>query len=497
MSPAKNLPGMRLIAGIVILLFASLCMAEPAEPSATAASAAQAPAQLSGLYPLEQGEEALFLRTWLSDQARTSIDLQYFIWYPDNIGTLATARLLEAADRGVAIRVIVDDILLDDTERYLLLLAAHDNVQIRIYNPQLTLGASWSDKIWRIVTGFREVNQRMHNKLVIYDRRIGITGGRNMADEYYDRHLKYNFRDRDMLVTGAAVQNMSTSFEEFWSSPLSVPVETLLAEDHEPPTAEQARAYQRRLADYIADPRHVNEEMAEALAAMEQRGPEILAAQYQGPARFISDMPGKNTGDEGLDGGGITTDILVYLLQQAREKVLIQSPYLIMPEGGLELFAGLVEKGIEVSIQTNSLASTDNPQAFSGYSKQRQALLDAGIRVYESRPHPAIRERLFPRLSGDTKEQPIISLHAKTMVIDGQVLYVGSFNLDPRSANLNTEVGIISYDPALAAATEALIAEEMQPQNSWNAADDPDQHADMGSRLGAWFWSLLPMDPIL
>ena len=179
----------------------------------------------SGGYILEKGEEALIGRAWLTQHATESIDVQYFIWSTDNIGILSAQGLLSAAERGVKVRVLVDDFLIDAEDRTLLLLSAHPNADIRIYNPNITVGMSLWQKLKAVLFDFRAINQRMHDKTAIFDGVAGITGGRNMADEYFDFDHEYNFRDRDILLLGVAVEQMSENFEEFWNSELAVPVE--------------------------------------------------------------------------------------------------------------------------------------------------------------------------------------------------------------------------------------------------------------------------------
>ena len=195
-------------------------------------------AEKTGAYILEKGEEALMARAWLAQHAQHSIDVQYFIWSTDNIGILAAEMLLAAADRGVKVRVLVDDFLIDAEDKSLALLAAHPNVLIRIYNPKHKVGTSTFGRIINAIMDFRGINQRMHDKTAIFDSVAGITGGRNMADEYFDFDHEYNFRDRDILLLGAAVKDMRINFDEFWVSSLSVPVEDLLSDPEESVNAE-------------------------------------------------------------------------------------------------------------------------------------------------------------------------------------------------------------------------------------------------------------------
>jgi putative cardiolipin synthase len=214
---------------------------------------------------------------------------------------------------------------------------------------------------------------------------------------------------------------------------------------------------------------------------------------------FLSDVPGKNDGSAGLGGGGESTNQLITAVRAARASILIQSPYLIMPEGGIELFAELVKRGVRIRISTNSLASTDNIQAFSGYQAQREDLLEAGVELYEYMDKPAISQQLIDRYPRIAENDPVFAIHAKTMVIDDKIVFVGTFNLDPRSANLNTEVGALFDSPTLARQISDSIERDMLPGNSWQTTVDfnPDFTVSRGKRLRTWFNRMLPMEPIL
>lgn len=452
----------------------------------------------SGAYVLDKGEEALLARAWLADQAAQSIEVQYFIWSSDNIGTLATESLLRAADRGVQVRVLVDDLLIDAPEEFLLALAAHPKIDIRIYNPQHQVGTSKKQQLWNVFSDFRGVNQRMHDKTFIVDGQVAITGGRNMADEYYDYDQEYNFRDRDILLLGPVAAEIERSFERFWQSELAQPVEGLLEKSRKKPDAEKIQTIYQGLHRYAAHPENFAPEVRQALSDLPKKFSLLVDNLVWEQVRFVSDDPGKNAGDQGLGGGGATTSQLAQALRQAQRQVTIQSPYLVLPEGALELFSELIERGVRVRINTNSLLSTDNLLAFSGYSKQRKQLLRAGIEIYEFKPDPLIQKSLIDRYAKLEKTAPIFALHAKTLVIDGERLYIGTFNLDPRSANLNTEVGVIIDNRQLATQVERQIELEMHPDNSWNAAtDQPDRFAPLWKRLKLDAVKLLPLKNIL
>jgi putative cardiolipin synthase len=484
-----------------LLLFASTAFSSPAaEEGLTAllAPTLAAHPDKSGIYVLEKGEEALLARAWLAEQAGKSIDIQYFIWSSDNIGILASEALLRAAERGVKVRVLVDDLLIDAPPEAMLALALHPNVEIRIYNPLHKVGTSSLKRAANLVTDFRAANQRMHDKTAIFDNLVAITGGRNMADEYFDFDHDYNFRDRDLLTLGPVATEMTASFERFWISPLAQPVESLLAKPLQKLTPERVAVVYADLHAYAQKSENFAPEVRQALVDLPGKFAGLLRELVWDEARFLCDLPGKNDGKAGLGGGGQTTTALVTAVKQAKKRVTIQSPYLVLPDGGLELLRTLVRQGVEVRIVTNSLAATDNLQAFSGYSKQRRAILQAGIKVFEFKPDPAIKRELIERYPRLEKEAPIFAIHAKTLVIDSATLYVGTFNLDPRSANLNTEVGILLHNPELAARVERQIELDMLSENSWNPAkDDPDRFAPLAKRNKLKAWKALPLQPLL
>ena len=484
-----------------ILLFFLCLLSVPAAQSDTPSIAhfrelADQHPDKTGVYVLEKGEESLLARAWLTDNATRTIDIQYFIWSTDNIGTLASESLLRAADRGVRVRVIVDDLMIDAEHDTLLALAAHANVHIRIYNPQYSVGTSMLQRLGNLVKDFRAVNQRMHDKTALFDGLAGITGGRNMADEYYDYDYEYNFRDRDVLLIGLAAQMLEASFERFWNSPLAVPVEQQL--QGERLTVDEVAAHHSWLHDYARDSENYTPRIRGILDSLDVKFADLYDHLVWCDTRVISDKPGKNDGSQGLKGSGTTTRVLERALESATTRVTIQTPYVVLTDEAILLFAGLVQRGVQVRIVTNSLASTDNLQAYSGYHKKRDELLAAGIELHEFRPYPMVQYRLNERHAEIRQHNPVFAVHAKTMVIDGESLFVGTFNLDPRSANLNTEIGVQIKSPLLARQVEARIEQDMRPQNSWAPlTDNPDEQAALGKRIQLWFWELLPLEPVL
>jgi putative cardiolipin synthase len=479
----------------------------PAHAADTPASMAIIDSQIAahpnqtGVYVLDTGEEALLARAWLADHAQHTIEVQYFIWSTDNIGILASEALLRAADRGVRVRVIVDDLLIDAPDKTLLALAKHPNVAIRIYNPKHQVGTPFYKRMLNVLTDFRGVNQRMHDKTFVVDGKVGITGGRNMADEYFDYDQDYTFRDRDALLLGEAVNTMQANFEVFWASKLSVPVASLydgwgLMQKNVKVDASETQQVYRELHDYARAPENFAPAVHEAVNATPNSFDRLAREMAWGRVEFIHDVPGKNDNRWRLNGGGQTTAALVRLVSDARASIVIESPYLVMSDQALALFRAAIARGVRVRILTNSLASTDNLQAFSGYRNQRKKLLKMGLEIHEYKPDPGNRQALMSRVNPPATP-PVFALHAKTLVVDEKVAYIGTFNFDPRSENLNTEVGVVVHHPALAKQVQALIETDMRPENSWNAADEPDQYVPLTKRGQVRLWQLLPLKPVL
>lgn len=457
----------------------------------------------TGLYVLEKGSEALIARAWLANHAQHSIEVQYFIWSSDNIGILASEALLSAAERGVKVRVIVDDLLIDAPDKTLLALAKHPNVDIRIYNPLHSVGTPPHKRLINVLTNFRGVNQRMHDKTFIVDGKIAITGGRNMAAEYFDYNNKYNFRDRDILLLGDAVKDMQQSFDTFWTYKLSASVESLydgigLMQKNVSVKDDEVKSIYLAMHAYAVDDSNFSPEVRAAIDAIPEAFPRIVENLIWTKAIFISDQPGKNKNKLRLGGSGQSTLALANLVASAQNELVIQSPYLVMSSKAIKLFEDAIARGVRVRINTNSLASTDNIQAFSGYRNQRNRLIKMGVEVYEYKPTPEIQTEMMVNNFPAREQLPVFAIHAKTMVVDAKTVYIGTFNFDPRSENLNTEVGLIVHEQNLAKKVQASIERDMEAANSWNAAvDNPDQYVSILKRTKVRFWQLLPIKPLL
>lgn len=432
-------------------------------------------ANSTGVYVLEEGIESLLSRGWLTHKAEKTIDIQYFIFSADNIGLIAADYLIQAADRGVKVRLLVDDLMIDAKGDELLKLDAHKNLSIKIYNPLANVGKNIFQKIVNLTTDFHGFNQRMHNKTFTVDSKVSITGGRNVADEYFGYDHEYNFRDRDVLLLGGSVSSVEESFESFWNDPLSVPVSQLIKINGQNGIAINTLNYDA-LHEYACNPEnyvpYVREKMTKIPEAFIEQSNNGKVYWLQ-DVEYISDIPGKNNKNEFLGGGGLSTDKLIELVRNAKKSIIIQSPYLVTTELSRNLFKTLTDKGIEIKILTNSLASNDNLEAFNGYQRDRKALLKTGVEIYEFKPDAAIRQKIMSEvMDKQLTTPPIFGLHSKSMVIDDEITVIGTFNLDPRSANLNTEsITVIPSKPLTQDVKQGML-EEMEPQNAWRTTLD-------------------------
>ncbi len=448
----------------------------------------------SGVYVLEDGGGSLVARAWLAEYAEKTIDIQYFIFSPDNVGLIASDYLVRAADRGVKVRLLVDDVMVEAGVHEILTLDSHDNIEIKIYNPGVNLGKNIISKLKKFSTDFRGANQRMHNKTFIVDGKVCITGGRNIADEYFDYDHEYNFRDRDVLLLGKVNEDIERSFENFWTNDLSVPVIDLVSEE-EANYADTARF--DRVHQYACNPENFWPQVRDRIQNLHKAFQTFQSNLiWLEDVHFVSDVPGKNT-STGLSGGGVSTDTLINLIKKARTSVDIQSPYLVTSDLGKKLFKDAVDRGVKVRILTNSMASTDNMEAFSGYQRDRKKLLNTGVKIYEFRPDA--KER-FKVMTGALQEKlnytPTFGLHAKSMIIDGKITVIGTFNLDPRSANLNTECVTVIRSEKIAQAVLRGMDIEFSPDNSWETTVtyNPDSVAAKSKRMKTWSAKMIPKD---
>jgi len=449
----------------------------------------------TGTFVLEEGDMSMIFRAWLSESAEKSIDIQYFIFSADNIGLIAIDYLIRAANRGVKVRMLVDDIMVETDGDVLLAIDSHPNLSIKIYNPTANIGKNLPQKLYSLTSDFKGFNQRMHNKTFIVDEQVVITGGRNIADEYFDYDHEYNFRDRDVLLVGKTAKDVSKSFELFWNDPLSQQVNQLVSADSKIVNA--ANIFEA-LRQYSCNPENYWPVVREKINATPQFFQQLVDSEnlrWIDQVSFVSDLPGKNERGNSLSGGGISTDSLINLINSAKKSISIQSPYLVTTELSQRLFQKAIARGVEIKILTNSLTSTDNLEAFSGYKREREKLLEIGVQIFEFKPDAAIRyEVMTGALQKTIDFKPIFGLHAKSMVIDQYTSVIGTFNLDPRSANLNTECVAIVRDAQIGNQLYQTMEEEFKEENAWKITSEfnPDDLASSGKRFQLWLRGVVP-----
>lgn len=438
----------------------------------------------TAVHVLEDGGGSLITRAWFTQNAQKSIDIQYFIFSTDNVGLIACDYLVRAADRGVKVRLLVDDMMVDSELEDILTMDSHPNIEIKVYNPGVNLGKNIIKKLGKFAFDFKDANLRMHNKTFIVDGKVGITGGRNIADEYFDYDHEYNFRDRDVLLIGKEVAEMQHSFIDFWESKNSVAVSEITDKkvDYKPGIFE-------KLHQYACNPENFWPQVRIQLDNFQGSFDKIIEDStlvWVNDVRFVSDFPGKNKVKKGLGGGGNTTKAIIELINSAQKSVDIQTPYLITTQIGKKVFADAVKRGVKVRILTNSLASTDNLEAFSGYQRDRKELLATGVQIFEFRPDANER---FKMMTGAYQKKvnftPVFGLHAKSMVIDDNISVIGTFNLDPRSANLNTECFVVIPDKTIAQGVKQNFETDFLPENSWHTTSkfNPDHLVDLSKRI--------------
>ena len=390
----------------------------------------------SGVFALSDGRDAFAARVLLADASECSLDIQYYIWNGDKTGTLLFEALRRAADRGVRVRLLLDDNNTAGLDTVLAALNSHPNIEVRLFNP-------FMHRRWRalsFLTDFRRLNRRMHNKSFIADRQASIIGGRNVGDEYFDAGQGVSFVDLDVLAIGPVVKDVSADFERYWASDSSYPAERVLARVSQTAIAEVTAAAAR----VERDPAAVAYMQAIANSKYVQQ---VLAGELPfewSTVQMVSDNPAKGLGlakDEEL-----MWTRLKQVLQTPRLELELVSPYFVPGEEGVEYFSALARQGIKVTILTNSLAATDVAAVHSGYARRRKPMLEAGVDIFEMEPEFSFAPTKAHGALGSSNA----SLHAKTFSIDRSRVFVGSFNFDPRSQRLNTELGFVIDCPAIA-----------------------------------------------
>ncbi len=414
---------------------------------------------LSGIHTLPDPLAAFAARVLLIRAAQRSLDVQYYIWRGDTTGALLIQELLAAADRGVRVRLLLDDVGTSGLDAHWRRLDQHPLIEVRLFNPMVLR----RPKALGYVTDFARANRRMHNKSLTADNLATVVGGRNIGDEYFGATDGVLFADLDVLAVGAIVPQVSQDFDLYWASNSTYPVDALLPANH--PAASQR--LQDELAQATTSPAAQRYQQAVAQAPFMQQLLQGALPLEWSMVRMVSDDPAKGLGQAPPE--GLLMAQLAEVIGQPARSVDLVSPYFVPTAAGVAAFAQLRAHGVEVRVLTNALEATDVAVVHAGYAKWRRALLEHGVVLYEMR-RQASGGNEHPHAPGPLGSSGS-SLHAKTFAVDGQRIFVGSFNFDPRSAHLNTELGFVIESPALARQVSDAFALQI-PRSSYRVLLD-------------------------
>ncbi|MDB5733069.1 MAG: hypothetical protein JWQ03_2964 [Variovorax sp.] len=462
---------------------------------------AQAHPGKSGVVALPQGIDAFAARARLADVAERSLDVQYYIWHNDMSGNLLFDALRRAADRGVRVRLLLDDNNTADLDDVLAELALHRNIEVRLFNP-------FAMRSWRTLSylsDFARLNRRMHNKSFTADNQVTIVGGRNVGDEYFGAGKDVQFVDLDVMAIGEVVHQVSNDFDLYWASDSAYPADRVL--NAASPSLTIAAS------NPAADPERSVPGAAYLEAIRRQQYKRQMVEQRLSfewaDAHLVSDDPSKVEGIASDD--QLLWSRLKRILPPPKQELELVSPYFVPGAEGVEHFVDLARRGAKITILTNSLEATDVAAVQAGYAKRRKPLLEAGIALFEMKRASSSASSAFRRPGSSSAA----SLHAKTFVVDRSAVFVGSFNFDPRSARLNTELGFVIECPAMAATiadgVTGLLAERayrvrigpggalqwMEQIDGHEVVHDEEPGAGFWRQLGVSVLSLLPVEWLL
>ncbi len=452
----------------------------------------------AGFYPLSDGIDALAARLLLAERAERTIDAQYYLIKSDITGNAFIHVLLRAADRGVRVRLLVDDIFTGGYDAGMAGLDSHPNFEIRIFNPFARRSARFMDAI----TSFSRINRRMHNKSFTVDNQITIIGGRNIADEYFGAREDAKFGDLDVMGIGPIVNDVSNMFDSYWNHERAAPIEAF-ADMPDDPAAELARVRTELEASRqkILDSKYAAAVKDQILEYVETDTSPFIWAPYT----LAVDSPDKAFKSKAETAASIKTPLRESLLSAKTEAIII-SPYFVPQKAGIEAISELQRNGVDVTVITNSLAANNQSSVHGGYAPSRRPLLESGVKIYEVRPDADVSGSEFVASSGARA-----TLHTKAFIVDRRELFIGSFNFDPRSANINTELGVIIRSPEMADQAAELLTVALAEQTyevflnekgklRWRGIDngqevifDKEPQTTWSQRFSAGFMRILPI----
>lgn len=384
---------------------------------------------LSGVRLLASGDEALASLLSLADHADRTLDLQYYLIHKDESSNILLQHIRMAADRGVRVRLLVDDLNTAGEDRRFMHLEQHAHVEVRVFNPFPGGRFSLLARILASLGDVPRINHRMHNKLFVADNALAITGGRNIGDQYFTRDSYSNFIDLDVVAAGSVVPQLSSTFDAFWNSKYAYPIASI-ASPVPPETG---------------SPTYVDDQFAADAAWLEHDiGTKHLELAWV-PATVLADGPAKIASESSPNEEDTIANNVKELMRSAKQEVIVISPYFVPGDDGVALMRELIARGVHIRVLTNSLASTDSPLVHNGYARYRETLLKLGVELSEVRPKLGQKRKRFHPFKSSTA-----SLHAKALVIDQKTVFIGSMNMDARSARTNSEMGIVMRSTDLA-----------------------------------------------
>jgi cardiolipin synthase C len=432
----------------------------------------------SGFFLIPSGMDAFLSRYFLIEAADRTLDLQYYMFHDDTTGMLLMERIIAAANRGVRVRLLFDDWNIageDFSDFSLSMFSAHPNIKVRVFNPFGGDRSSALSRLFQSAFGDKRLQRRMHNKVFVADNTVAIVGSRNLGNEYFDASSNVNFSDLDMLMTGPITEQVSTAFDEYWNSEVTVPIEAIVSSK---PGIDDLKEGQRILQ---ANRERVKDsEYAKAL-----KESDLLSRLIAGnvpvvwaEAVFLWDRPIKVKSSSKQDPSAYLAPRLNTFAQGARSEVLMMSPYLVPGMVGLQRIKEYRDRGVKIKILTNSLASNDVKAAHGGYANYRKEMLRLGVELYEMKPTAGDSPKEHPRKVDSSSKG---ALHAKTYIVDRELVFVGSFNFDSRSRTLNTEGGIGVQSPEIAAQAARIFEAHTSPDRSYRVTFETESPEGKGS----------------
>jgi len=423
---------------------------------------AYAPADrsLSGVRLLADPKEAFRARFGAANLAEKSLDLQYYLWKGDLTGSLLLYRALQAADRGVHVRILIDDIYHSGRDKNYAAIDSHPNMEVRVYNP---MGSRGAGKGANLVYHKGALDHRMHNKIFLADSAVAVLGGRNIGDDYFGVDPELNFRDLDVLAVGPAAKEAGEAFDTYWNSPAAVPIVEIMKN----PVDDNALEHQREdlkvsLVEMDALPYTVPKDAAEIHANLEQIAEELVWAK----TRIVIDSL------ERFEGGSESAfvELTNELATSAESEFVIETAYLIPADEGIAMAANMTERGVRVRILTNSMQSNNHLSVHAHYKKYRKRMIEAGIELHELRPDPEILEH-YKQVESRVAESHA-GLHTKAFVVDGHLSMIGSYNMDPRSRIWNSEIALLIDSEEFAETVLEIMETDLDPANSYRVTLD-------------------------